>query len=281
MDIYVVIPVFNRLDHTKKIIKCLRRQTIYHKLKLVVVNDGSSDGTDIWLKKQLDINTINGNGYLFWGGAVDLALKKIFKFCTIVDWVLLINNDVEIKENYVEYLLEIAKNNYPAAVGSIIKNHEDKIVSVGPRILTKSLEINDLLLDDSIFYNSELVKNVDALSGRGVLYSVKSLKKVKGLRSKIFPHYFSDYDLSLRIKKIGYSLILSKEVVVYTDEKFELIKKERKRKSIVFKLFSKKSSSLFFSKFFFWWEASNNLERISLPLRIILFIILPALRKAL
>lgn len=281
MDIYVVIPVFNRLDHTKKIIKCLRRQTIYHKLKLVVVNDGSSDGTDIWLKKQLDINTINGNGYLFWGGSVNLALKKIFKFCKILDWVLLINNDVEIKENYVEYLLEIAIKNYPAAVGSIIKNHEDKIVSVGPRILTKSLEINDLLLDDSNFYNSELVKNVDALSGRGVLYSVKSLKKVKGLRSKIFPHYFSDYDLSLRIKRKGYSLILSKEIVVYTDEKFELIKKERKRKSIVFKLFSKKSSSLFFSKFFFWWEASNNLERISLPLRIILFIILPALRKAL
>lgn len=281
MDIYVVIPVFNRLDHTKKIINCLRRQTIYHKLKLVVVNDGSSDGTDIWLKKQLDINTINGNGYLFWGGSVNLALKKIFKFCKILDWVLLINNDVEIKENYVEYLLEIAKKNYPAAVGSIIKNHEDKIVSVGPRILTKSLEINDLLLDDSIFYNSELVKNVDALSGRGVFYSVKSLKKVKGLRSKIFPHYFSDYDLSLRIKRKGYSLILSKEIVVYTDEKFELIKKERKSKSIFFKLFSKKSSSLFFSKFFFWWEASNNLERISLPLRIILFIILPMLRKAL
>jgi len=281
MDIYVVIPVFNRLDHTKKIIKCLRRQTIYHKLKLVVVNDGSSDGTDIWLKKQLDINTINGNGYLFWGGAVNLALKKIFKFCKILDWVLLINNDVEIKENYVEYLLEIAKKNYPAAVGSIVKNNEDKIISVGPRILTKSLEINDLLLDDSIFYNSELVKNVDALSGRGVLYSVKSLKKVEGLRSKIFPHYFSDYDLSLRIKRKGYSLILSREIVVYTDENFELIKKERKRKSIFFKLFSKKSSSLFFAKFFFWWEASNNLERISLPLRIILFIILPALRKAL
>ncbi len=281
MDIYVVIPVFNRLDHTKKIIKCLRRQTIYHKLKLVVVNDGSTDGTDIWLKKQLDINTINGNGYLLWGGAVTLALKEIFKFCKILDWVLLINNDVEIKENYVEYLLEIAKKNYPAAVGSIVKNNEDKIISVGPRILTKSLEINDLLLDDSIFYNSELVKNVDALSGRGVLYSVKSLKKVEGLRSKIFPHYFSDYDLSLRIKRMGYSLILSKEIVVYTDENFELIKKERKRKSIFFKLFSKKSSSLFFAKFFFWWEASNNLERISLPLRIILFIILPALRKAL
>ena len=178
MDIYVVIPVFNRLDHTKKIIKCLRSQTIYHKLKLVVVNDGSSDGTDIWLKKQLDINTINGNGYLYWGGSVNLALKKLFKFCKIQDWVLLINNDVEIKENYVEYLLEIAKKNYPAAVGSIVKNHEDEIVSVGPRIFTKSLEINDLLWDDTIFYNSELVKNVDALSGREILkiYCQEKLK---------------------------------------------------------------------------------------------------------
>ena len=190
MNIYVIIPVFNRLDHTKKIIKCLRRQTIKNKLKFIIVNDGSTDGSDIWLKKQLDINTIDGNGYLFWGGAVNLALKKIFNFCRIVDWVLLINNDVEIKENYVEYLLEIAKNNYPAAVGSIIKNHEDKIVSIGPRILTKSLEINDLLLDNSIFYNSELIKNVDALSGRGCsLFSQKS-KRSKWTACKYFSTLF-------------------------------------------------------------------------------------------
>ncbi len=281
MDIYVVIPVFNRLDHTKKIIECLRRQTIKNNLKFFVVDDGSTDGTDIWLKKQLDIITIQGNGYLLWGGAVDLAIKNIFKLCNIVDWVLFINNDVEIKENYVESLLEIAKKYYPASVGSIIKNNKDKIVSVGPRVLTKTLEINDLLMDDSIFINSELIKNVDALSGRGVLYSVKSLREVNGLRSKIFPHYFSDYELSIRVKRRGYRLILSKQVVVYTDENFELIKKEKKKKSIFFKLFSRKSYSLIYSKFFFWWEASNNIERISLPLRIIIFIMLPMLRKAL
>ena len=281
MDVYVVIPVFNRLNHTKKIIECLRGQTLKNYLKFFVVDDGSTDGTDTWLKKQSDIYTIKGNGYLLWGGAVNLALKNIFKLCKIEDWVLLINNDVEIKENYVESLLEIANKNYPSAVGSIIKNSEDKIISIGPKVITKSLEINDLLLDDSIFINSDSIKNVDALSGRGVLYSIKSLIEVNGLRSKIFPHYFSDYELSIRVRRKGYRLILSKQVVVYTDENFELIKKERKKKGIFFKLFSKKSYSLIYSKFFFWWEASNNIERIILPFRIILFIIVPMLRKAL
>ena len=48
-------------------------------LKLIVINDGSTDGTDIWLKKQTDIETLNGNGNLLWAGAINLAIKKVFR----------------------------------------------------------------------------------------------------------------------------------------------------------------------------------------------------------
>ena len=155
------------------------------------------------------------------------------------------------------------------------------MVSIGPKISTKKFNIEDLYHQNLNFKNLEIIKNVDAISGRGVIYPIKSLKEVKGMRPFIFPHYLADYELSLRVKKKGYSLIISLNAVVYTDEDFELIRNQRKKQNFILKLFSKKSSSLIYSKIFFWWEASNNKERISLPLRIIKFIILSVLRKLL
>ena len=76
MHIHIVIPVHNRIESTKIIIDCLRTQTIRNLLKIIVVDDGSTDETAEWLKKQPDIETLCGNGNLLWAGAVNLAIKK-------------------------------------------------------------------------------------------------------------------------------------------------------------------------------------------------------------
>ncbi len=281
MIIYVLIPVFNRLNLTKNIISCLRRQSYKKNLRIYVVNDGSTDGTGDWLNQQCDVNTIKGNGSLLWTGAINLGLETLLKKVNSEDWLLLLNNDIEINEDYVETLFKIAKENYPAAVGSIIKNKNGKIVSIGPKINTKYLKVNDLYDVKRNLKYKKIIKNLDALSGRGVIYPIESIMKVKRINQIIFPHYFADYELSIRIKKKGYSLLLSNEACVYTNEDFKLISIERGKHPLFKKLFSKKSSSLIYSQFFFWWRASNNIERITLPLRIFIFNILPVLRKVL
>ena len=278
MNIHTIIPVHNRLKYTISIINCLRKQTIRNKLKIIVVDDGSTDGTDIWLKKQTDIETINGNGNLLWAGAINLAIKKLSLKSKRNDWVLLINNDVKIKNDYAETLYKIAKNNFPAAVGSIVKNNNEELISVGAKIFPDILKVEEIKNKKFKFKNLDILKNVDVLSGRGVLYPLKSIIDVNGLRPKIIPHYFADYDLSLRVNKKGYNLIISMKAAVYTDEDYEIIKEKRKKEKMIFKFFARKSSSLWYSKFLFWWEASSYIQKICLPFRIIKFIILAGLR---
>ena len=278
MNIYVIIPVYNRIHYTKKIISCLRSQTLRNNIKIIVVDDGSTDGTGKWLKKQNDVETLKGNGKLLWSGAVNLAIKNIFKKGTKNDWILLINNDVEIKNNYVEFLYNVARNNYPAAVGSIVKSKNEKLISIGAKILTNKLKVKEIYNNKFIFKESKILKNIDVLSGRGVLYPLKSIIEVNGLRPNLIPHYFADYDLSLRVKKKGYNLLISMKAVIYSDDNFDLVKEKRKKENIVYKNFARKSSSLFYAKFLFWWTALSNIEKISLPLRIIKFIILPVTR---
>jgi len=278
MNIYVIIPVYNRIHYTKKIISCLRSQTLRNNIKIIVVDDGSTDGTGKWLKKQNDVETLKGNGKLLWSGAVNLAIKNILKKGSKNDWILLINNDVEIKNNYVEFLYNVARNNYPAAVGSIVKSKNEKLISIGAKILTNKLKVKEIYNNKFIFKESKILKNIDVLSGRGVLYPLKSIIEVNGLRPNLIPHYFADYDLSLRVKKKGYNLLISMKAVIYSDDNFDLVKEKRKKENIVYKNFARKSSSLFYAKFLFWWTALSNIEKISLPLRIIKFIILPVTR---
>ena len=281
MTVNVIIPVFNRINATKKIISNLRVQNTTEEIKILIIDDGSNDGTSEWLSSQEDLFFLRGNGKLLWGGAIDLGINYIIKNHPYDDWILLINNDVEIKKNYVDNLLKIAKKNYPAAVGSIVKNKKNEIISFGPKIDPLKLEVKEIYRKDKVFYKKSILKNVDALSGRGVIYPLKSIIEVKGLNSKIFPHYFGDYSLSMKIKKKGYKLITSLEAIVFTDEDFKNVRKQRKNYSIIKKLFSRKSTSLFYSYFLFWWQASNLKQRLSLPFRMLIFSINPGYRKKL
>ena len=121
MTVNIIIPVFNRINDTKKIISNLRFKKL-EEIKVLIIDDGSTDGTSEWLKSQKDLFFLRGNGKLLWGGAINLGLNYIIKNHPNDEWILLINNDLEVKKDYVDNLLKIAKINYPAAVGSVIKN---------------------------------------------------------------------------------------------------------------------------------------------------------------
>lgn len=57
-SVSVIIPTFNRLELLKETIESVRNQT-FKDLEIIVVNDGSSDGTAEWLESQSDIRTLS------------------------------------------------------------------------------------------------------------------------------------------------------------------------------------------------------------------------------
>ena len=49
---YILLPVHNRREITQKFIECLKSQT-YQNYKLVLIDDGSSDGTAAMVQSQI------------------------------------------------------------------------------------------------------------------------------------------------------------------------------------------------------------------------------------
>ena len=216
MTVHVVVPVFNRLALTKSLVACLRKQVLNEPLCIWIVNDGSTDDTADWLAAQRDIEVLNGDGSLFWGGAVDLALRKLQTSAVREDWVLLINNDTTVADDFVQRLLDAALMHGPAAVGSVIRDEADhgRLLSIGARIDAWRMLTYDLLNKPRLRLVSNTVVEVDALSGRGVLFPVASLKAAGGMRPNVLPHYLADYEVSLRVHKSGWRLLVSSEAVV-------------------------------------------------------------------
>lgn len=265
MTVHVLMPVFNRLALTQSMLEYLRTQRADESLSIVVVDDGSTDGTVDYLDAQKDITVLRGDGALWWGGAVDLALRHVLEFAFEQDWVLLVNNDTRIESGFVQKLLDTARQHTPAAVGSVIRDMEPphRLLSIGPRINPWRFHMKDAI--DELSHGAEVdVVSVDALSGRGVLYPVSALRLVGGLRVRCLPHYLADYELALRVRSAGWRLLVSITATVYSaDENGNAYRAS----SLWDRLFSVRSPAFVPARLGFWWSASSPVQRLTLPLR--------------
>ena len=52
MDISVIIPTYNRKHTLRRVIQSVEQQSL-PPLEIIVVDDGSSDGTKEWIKKEV------------------------------------------------------------------------------------------------------------------------------------------------------------------------------------------------------------------------------------
>ncbi|MFJ3056131.1 glycosyltransferase family 2 protein [Herbaspirillum sp. NPDC087042] len=277
MSVYVIVPVFNRLAMTQGLVTCLRAQVVDEDLQLIVVDDGSTDGTGKWLDEQKDIDVLRGDGSLFWGGAVDLAFRSLQSRAGKDDWVLLMNNDTAVAPNFVMALLRAARNNAPAAVGSIVRDEvaPHRLLSLGAKVNAWRFLTSDLQPAANALAQDQPLP-VDVLSGRGVLFPWAGLVAAGGMRPRRLPHYFADYEVSLRVRRKGWRLLVAPDAAVLSADEYG---SARVFGSLREKLCSIRSPAYLPALATFWWEASNWPQRLTMPLRICAFTLFPGLRK--
>lgn len=214
--IYVVIPVHNRLQATRECLDSLRCQTYPH-FKIVIVDDGSCDGTSAYVKKEYpEVTVLMGDGNLWWTGATNMGVRYSLEHAQKDDDILTLNNDTILPSEYLATVVALSKQRPEALIGSIAldEDHRDTIVDAGTRIDWRSAKFTALKTppDDKrdAFYT------VSVLPGRGTLIPICVFHKIGLYDAENFPHYAADYDFSLRAHKAGYSLVLHPRCYLYS-----------------------------------------------------------------
>ena len=101
MTVFALVVTYNRLELLKKTVENLRRQT-YPIDCLVVVNNASTDGTDVWLAQQHDLCVITQENL---GGAGGFHTGVKYCFEHGADWIWMMDDDVFPQEDCLEILL--------------------------------------------------------------------------------------------------------------------------------------------------------------------------------
>lgn len=268
MTVHILMPVFNRLAQTKKILNCLKDQKVDEPLNIIIVDDGSSDGTGAYLSQIDDITVLKGNGSLWWGGAIELGLRLVLELASENDWVLFVNNDTHFNNDFIQCLLDTARDYSPAAVGSVIYDEAEptQILSIGAVIDTGRLKVQDRLECPSHRDHKEGPYSVDALSGRGTLYPLKAFRMAGTMKPTWLPHYLADYELARRVRKFGFKLLVSGKAVTYSANEWG---NQYTSPSLTQRYFSIRSAYYLPAILTFWWSVSSLKERLTLLPRLI------------
>lgn len=219
--VFVVVPVHNRLNFTKKCLRSLHNQS-YKNIETIVVDDGSTDGTSKYIKSRYPhVNIVKGPGNWWWTKSMNKGVSKAMETAEEFDYVLTMNNDCYFDADYVSNIVKASRENENAIVGSLIVSAYDhtKVIDAGVIIDWKNpaiYGIADHISNKASFYkNKGIIKLIDTLPGKGTLIPVKTFGNIGNFNYFLLPHYISDYEFFCRAKRWGSKLIVSSKSVVY------------------------------------------------------------------
>jgi hypothetical protein len=142
---------------------------------------------------------------LFWGGAINLGITHVKTKYSLNedDFIILANDDVVLREESFESLIQSSKMGYDI-IHPLVVNSNGFCVSSGSKIVSellfitkhpfRNMHINDVT-------NNKYVK-IDILTGRFLMVRANVFLTFGGIRTEYFQHYGGDSDLGLRLRNI-------------------------------------------------------------------------------
>lgn len=210
-DVTVIIPTWNGKHHLALCLPALAQQT-YDNFEILVVDNGSSDGTVEWLRAEWpDVRVIAlAENYGFVGG-VNAGIVAAQG-----NLLALLNNDTEAESSWLEHLIAGLQRHPEAGMAaSKLKLWDDRsrIHSAGDYYTRGGRPGNRGFLekDDGRFDTEEFVFGPCAAAA---LYRREIFDRV-GLFDRRFGSYLEDVDLAWRAQHAGWKCIFVPDAVVY------------------------------------------------------------------
>lgn len=213
--VFIIILNYNG---KRTLMECLRSifTSDYPNFEVVVVDNNSTDNSfEIAKAKYPRIHFFKNNQNIGFGPANNIGMR--FAMEKMADFVFLLNNDAYLKPATLSELVKCAQNNPRAGIISplIIHSATHSIWFSGGKI--DWLRMKTLHTPYQPSKSQELISTSEYISGCAMLIPQKVLQKT-GFFDEIFFLYYEDADLSLRVKKAGFTLLILPQTILWHDE---------------------------------------------------------------
>lgn len=205
--LHIILPVHNRSAVTARFIEALASQTVAD-YRLLLVDDGCTDDTIDMVRRRLPgdrLTVLKGDGNLWWAGALQRAYEYLrTRSSGDCDAVLVINDDVFFTPDFLSGGLAVLAANPGACLQAVGLDAQGRIVDRGTVADVARL----------LFRAAQPGEVPNCLSTRGLLMDASTFMRSGGFRPRWLPHYLSDYEFTLRLRRQGVRLMV--------DERFSL-----------------------------------------------------------
>lgn len=211
----IVTPVHNRRELTLQCLRSLARiDRTNLDLRIIVVDDGSTDGTADAVRANFPaVEIIQGDGNLWYSGGMNAGIEHALK--QEVDYVWCVNDDSIFDEKCLIKLIECAEKNPRSVVGAILllwdKPHQ---------LFQTSPQWNAFgggwrhWNQQTVWTIPEKPWEVELIVGNCVLFPAQAIREVGLMFTEKLPHY-GDAEYTPRMRKKGWRLLIEPRARVF------------------------------------------------------------------
>jgi GT2 family glycosyltransferase len=214
----LVMAVHNRRETTLRALRSVYdADTSGMTLHVVIVDDGSSDGTSDAVRRAYpDVEIVQGDGTLYFGGGSNAGLRRAL--AAGVDYAVVANDDVIFNRHAFVELLACARRFPDSVVGALLLPWDmpHRVFQVG-QVWDLSYAGWRIPQRLTAFNVPKEPWVVEVLAGNCILVPAVALQRFGLFDDVRFPHLWADVEFSVRVRRGGWRLLVAPRARVFCE----------------------------------------------------------------
>lgn len=214
-QLYIVIPNYNGEEHLVECLNSIRRQTIKDIKTIIVDNDSKDNSNKIIREIFPEIKLIELNFNSGFAAGVNTGIKEALKDLEC-SYILLLNNDIECKDDFVEKFKAALSSEESAgsAACKMMNYYKRDIIDDAGDFIKKKGSPYQRGSEEKDFGQYNKTEFIFGSCAGAALYKRNVFEKA-GFFDEDFFAYYEDIDFSFRLQLMGIKCIFTPEAVCY------------------------------------------------------------------